>query len=84
MSKYADLASSGGLEQTVSLLSVLRHPDPGEGGGQEALSLLEDGAYLLRGPRWDVPRADLENTSAHKKSTMSFRRTQRTSGIILI
>ena len=64
MSKYTDLARSGGLEQTVSLLPVLRHPDPGEGGRQEeALGLLEDGADLLRGPGWDVPRGDLESTT---------------------
>ena len=58
-SKNADLARSGGLEETVSLLPVPRHPDPGEGGGQEAPGLLEDGADLLRGPRGYVPRADL-------------------------
>ena len=51
---------SYGLQKTVGLLPVHPHPDPGEGGPEEAVDLLEDGEPPHRRVG---PRADLESTT---------------------
>jgi len=48
----------GGLQETVDLLPL--HPDPGEGGTEEAPGLQEDGGRLHRR---GGPTADLGSTT---------------------
>ena len=56
---------SYGLQKTVGLLPVHPHPDPGEGGPEEAVDLLEDGEPPHRrvGPRADLESTTLVDTS---------------------
>ena len=75
---HRDQVRSCGLQQSVGLLPVHRHPHPGEGEPEEAVGLLEDGGELHGRAG---PRADLESTTPVDTGSEPLRSPARQPGV---